>query len=175
MIKVNPIEMLEKKMRCYLDKAISKKITQTHLQDEIMSKKTSTNVKCSATQLTTINLIFLVKAWDLKWTICFFNKCTRNSKCHHNYSVRLLMFSRIAIRAIWIWRSVARSNFITAIYFYDIKKLGSFNSHVSYKILRSHSPEEFFIALAIGLLLKSNTVIMPMALWITVYIYIHCT
>ena len=38
-----------------------------------------------------------------------------------------------------------------------LKKLGSFNSHVSYKILRSHSPKEFFIALAIGLLLKSNT------------------
>ena len=37
------------------------------------------------------------------------------------------------------------------------KKLRSFKSHVGYKILRSHSPEEFFIALAIGLLLKSNT------------------
>ena len=30
---------------------------------------------------------------------------------------------------------------------------------MGYKILRSHSPEEFFIALAIGLLLKLNTVI----------------
>ena len=39
------------------------------------------------------------------------------------------------------------------------KKLRSFNSHLGYKISRSHSPEEFFIALAIGLLLKSNTVI----------------
>ena len=36
--------------------------------------------------------------------------------------------------------------------------LKSFNGYVGYKILRSHSPEEFFIALAIGLLLKSNTV-----------------
>ena len=39
------------------------------------------------------------------------------------------------------------------------KKLGSFNSHMGYKILRSRSPKEFFIALAIGLLLKSNTVV----------------
>ena len=31
-------------------------------------------------------------------------------------------------------------------------------SHVGYEILRSHSPKEFFIALAIGLQLKSNTV-----------------
>ena len=37
------------------------------------------------------------------------------------------------------------------------KNLGNFNSHVGYTILRSHSPEEFFIALAIGLLLKWNT------------------
>ena len=37
------------------------------------------------------------------------------------------------------------------------KKLRSFNSHVGYKISRYHSPEEFFMALAIGLLLKSNT------------------
>ena len=37
------------------------------------------------------------------------------------------------------------------------KKLRSFNNHMGYKISRSHSPEEFFIALAIGLLLKSNT------------------
>ena len=36
------------------------------------------------------------------------------------------------------------------------KKLKSFNGHVGYKILRSRSPQEFFIALAIGLLLKSN-------------------
>ena len=42
-------------------------------------------------------------------------------------------------------------------YFNDINKTESFNGHVGYKILRSHSPEEFFIALAIGLLLKSNT------------------
>ena len=43
-------------------------------------------------------------------------------------------------------------------YFNDIeKKLGSFNSHVGYEISRSHSPKEFFIALAIELLLKSNT------------------
>ena len=40
-----------------------------------------------------------------------------------------------------------------------LKKLGSFNSHVVYEISRSHSPKEFFIALAIRLLLKSNTVI----------------
>ena len=33
----------------------------------------------------------------------------------------------------------------------------SFNSHVGYKILRSHSPEEFFTALANRLLLKPNT------------------
>ena len=33
----------------------------------------------------------------------------------------------------------------------------SFNSHVGYKILKSHSPEEFFIALAIGLVCKLNT------------------
>ena len=32
---------------------------------------------------------------------------------------------------------------------------------MGYNILRSHSPEEFFIALAIGLLLKSNTAIGP--------------
>ena len=38
------------------------------------------------------------------------------------------------------------------------KKLKSFNGHVGYKILRSRSPQEFFIVLAIGLLLKSNTV-----------------
>ena len=31
---------------------------------------------------------------------------------------------------------------------------------MGYKILRSHSPEQFFIALAIGLLLKSNTAIL---------------
>ena len=37
------------------------------------------------------------------------------------------------------------------------RKLKSLNGHVGYKILRSYSPEEFFIALAIGLLLKSNT------------------
>ena len=37
------------------------------------------------------------------------------------------------------------------------KKLKSFNGHVGYKILWSRSPQEFFIALAIGLLLKSNT------------------
>ena len=37
------------------------------------------------------------------------------------------------------------------------KKMGSLNSHVGYEILRSHSPKEFFIALAIRLLLKSNT------------------
>ena len=37
------------------------------------------------------------------------------------------------------------------------KKLRSSNSHVGYKILRSNSPDEFIIALAIGLLLKSNT------------------
>ena len=37
------------------------------------------------------------------------------------------------------------------------KKLRSFNSNMGYKISRSHSPEEFFIALAIRLLLKLNT------------------
>ena len=37
------------------------------------------------------------------------------------------------------------------------RKLKSFNGNVGYKILRSHSPQEFSIALAIGLLLKSNT------------------
>ena len=41
-----------------------------------------------------------------------------------------------------------------------LKKLRLFNSHVGYKILRSHSPMEFFIALAMGLLLKSNTVVV---------------
>ena len=35
--------------------------------------------------------------------------------------------------------------------------LRGIDSHVGYKILRSHSPEEFCIALTIGLLLKSNT------------------
>ena len=64
-----------------------------------------------------------------------------------------------AIWAIWIWSSIARSNFVTAIYFNNIEKTESFNSQMGYKILRSHSPEEFFIALAIGLLLKSNTAI----------------
>ena len=37
------------------------------------------------------------------------------------------------------------------------KKVRSFKSHLGYKISRSHSPEELFIALATGLLLKSNT------------------
>ena len=36
----------------------------------------------------------------------------------------------------------------------------SFNSHVGYKILKPRSPEEFFIELAIGLLLKSCTEII---------------
>ena len=45
------------------------------------------------------------------------------------------------------------------------KKLRSFNSHLGYKISRSHSPEEFFIALAIGLLLKSNTAVLCVS-WI---------
>ena len=44
-----------------------------------------------------------------------------------------------------------------AIYLNNIEKLRSFDSYVGYKILRSHSPEEFFNALAIGLLFKSNT------------------
>ena len=52
---------------------------------------------------------------------------------------------------------MAKLNFVLAIYFNDINKLRSFNSHVGYKILRSYYPEEFFIALAIGLVLKSNT------------------
>ena len=34
--------------------------------------------------------------------------------------------------------------------------LQNFNSHVGYKILKSHSPEEIFLASAIRLLLKSN-------------------
>ena len=37
------------------------------------------------------------------------------------------------------------------------ENLKSFNSHVCFKILRSYSPEKFFIVLAIGLLLKSST------------------
>ena len=40
------------------------------------------------------------------------------------------------------------------------KKNRSFNSHVGYKILKPRSPEEFFIELAIGLLLKSYTEII---------------
>ena len=44
-----------------------------------------------------------------------------------------------------------------AIYLNDIEKTENFDSHVGYIILRSHSPKDFFIALAIGLLLKSNT------------------
>ena len=40
------------------------------------------------------------------------------------------------------------------------KKVKSFKSHVGYKISRSHSPEECFIALATGLLLKSNTAVV---------------
>ena len=38
------------------------------------------------------------------------------------------------------------------------RKLRSFSSIVGYKVASSHSPEEFFIVLAMGLLLKSNTV-----------------
>ena len=69
-------------------------------------------------------------------------------------SVWLWIFSRAASRAIRIWRSVARLNFVVDIYSIISR---SFNNHVGYKILRSHSPEEFYIALAIGLLLKLNT------------------
>ena len=47
------------------------------------------------------------------------------------------------------------------------RKLKSFNGHVGYKILGSYSPEEFFIALAIGLLLKS--------IYTYIYIYIKWT
>ena len=44
-------------------------------------------------------------------------------------------------------------------YFNDIKKMGTFNSHEGHEILMSQRQKEFFIALAIGLLLKLNTVI----------------
>ena len=37
------------------------------------------------------------------------------------------------------------------------KKVRRFNSHLGYKILKSHSPQDFFIALAMGPLLKSHT------------------
>ena len=40
------------------------------------------------------------------------------------------------------------------------KKNRSFNSHVGYKVLKPRSPEELFIELAIGLLLKSYTEII---------------
>ena len=66
----------------------------------------------------------------------------------------LSIFSRPAIGAIWIWKSTARLKFVGAIYFNDMEKLRSLNSHLGYKILWCHSPEEFCIALAIGLLLK---------------------
>ena len=62
-----------------------------------------------------------------------------------------------------------------------ILKKWSFNSHVGYKILRSHSPEEFFITLAIGLLLKSNTAIILRLLFRNlsilkngIWYYMHC-
>ena len=53
------------------------------------------------------------------------------------------------------------------------KKLRSFNSHMGYKISRSHSPEEFFMALAIGLLLKSNTVMYDFKLYMSLIAYTH--
>ena len=69
----------------------------------------------------------------------------------------MTLFSRTAIRAIIVWRSTAWLTLVVATYFNDTKKLRNFNSHVDYKILGSHRPEEFFIALAIGLLQKSTT------------------
>ena len=62
--------------------------------------------------------------------------------------------------AIWdilIWKSIARLNLWWPYISMILKKLKNFNSHVGDRILRSHSPEEIFTALAIGLLLQSNT------------------
>ena len=44
-----------------------------------------------------------------------------------------------------------------------MEKLRSLNSHLGYKSLRSHSAEEFCTALALGLLLKSNTAVDDLA------------
>ena len=49
------------------------------------------------------------------------------------------IFSRAIIQAIWIWRFIGRLNFVVTIYFNNVKKnMRIFNSHVGYKILRSH-------------------------------------
>ena len=47
-----------------------------------------------------------------------------------------------------------------------MEKLKHLNSHLGYKILRSHSPDEFCIALAIRLLFKSNTVFENIFDWL---------
>ena len=90
------------------------------------------------------------------WSSSQVNASTFEDGAHVDDSVWLQILSRPAIWAIWIWRSTARLKFVGAIYFNDVEKLTSLNSHLGYKILRSHSPEELCIALAIRLLLKSK-------------------
>ena len=66
--------------------------------------------------------------------------------CHLGY-LDLRIYSPIKLRCghifQWYWKTLTMTNL---------------NSHVGYRILRSHSPQKLFIALGIGLLLKSNTV-----------------
>ena len=68
------------------------------------------------------------------------------------------IFSRTAIWGIWILRSTAWLMFVGPYISMIWKKHRSFNSHVGYVILRSNSLEEFFIALTIELIIKSNMV-----------------
>ena len=62
------------------------------------------------------------------------------------------IFQGLPSRVFEFWRLIAGSKFDMSILSNDIEK--SNNGHMGYTMLKHRSPEEFFMALAIGLLLQ---------------------